>query len=372
MDYCSSVARTIKTSKWTSHFVRRIKISKKMHFSKINFKNMFHSAILKLTVFYVLIAMSISVAFSIGLYNISSSELDRGLGKQTRVIRDTVVQDITGIRLPDLEQVRQQQLLDSSHHLKTNLIYFNLLILLLSSASSYFLARKTLDPIEKSVESQRRFTADASHELRTPLTAMKAEIEVNLMDKKLGLADAKNLLQSNLEEIEKLESLSNALLKLARYEDGYMEEFEEVPLEEAIVSAYEKVEGLANQKSIEFKNKFKNILVKGDKDSLSELFVVLLENAIKYSPQKSKIFIGMKKAKNFAVVRIKDEGIGIRETELPHIFDRFYRCDTSRSKEKADGYGLGLSIAKRIVDLHGGNIYVNSKPGKGSEFIVKL
>lgn len=343
-----------------------------MHLSNFNFRNIFHSAILKLTIFYVLIAMAISVAFSIGLYNISSSEINRGLGRQTRVLRDIPADSLQGNMLPNFEDIRLQQIAESNDHLKNNLIYFNLLILLLSSALSYFLARKTLYPIEKAMESQHRFTADASHELRTPLTAMRTEIEVNLLDKKLGLTDAKRLLQSNLEEIEKLESLSNALLKLARYQDESKIALDKVSLEEAIVEAYEKVESLASKKSIGFKNNLKNISIEGEKQSLVELFVILLDNAVKYSPEKSKIFINMKQDKNFTVISIKDQGIGIRATELPHIFDRFYRCDTSRCKEQANGYGLGLSIAKRIVDLHGGTIFANSKAGKGSEFTVKF
>ncbi len=344
-----------------------------MQFFNLNIKNLFHSAILKLTLFYVLIAMTISVSFSIGLYNISSRELDRGLGRQARVLRDIPVSGFqNGVILPNFDDVRSQQMQESSDRLRNNLIYFNLLVLLLSSVLSYLFARRMLHPIEEAMESQRRFTADASHELRTPLTAMKAEIEVNLRDKKLGLPDSKKLLQSNLEEIEKLESLSNSLLKLARYEDEATPEFSEISLEDVIVEAYEKVESLATKKSIEFKNKLEDISILGDKQSLIELFVILLDNAVKYSPEKSKIFITMKEDKKSVIVSIKDLGVGIRATELPHIFDRFYRCDSSRCKEKADGYGLGLSIAKRIVDIHDGTIVVASKPGKGSEFTVKL
>lgn len=345
----------------------------------VNLKNIFHSAILKLTLFYVLIVMVISVAFSIGLYNISSNEIENGLGRQTRVLRDIPITDFqNGIIIPNFDEVRLEQLAVSTNHLRDNLIYFNLLVLILSSVFSYLFAKKTLIPIQKAMESQRRFTADASHELRTPLTAMKTEIEVNLRDGRLGLSDSKKLLKSNLEEIEKLEDLSNSLLKLARYEDDVKPVFSEVSLEEIIVEAYEKVESLATKKSIDIKCRpeldsgSSKISVKGDKQSLAELFVILLDNAVKYSLEKSKIFITMKKDKKSATVTIKDQGIGIRATDLPHIFERFYRCDTSRCKEKAKGYGLGLSIAKRIVDLHDGTITVASKAGKGSEFTVKL
>lgn len=332
----------------------------------------FRTAYLKLTIFYVLIAMTISVAFSISLYKISSNELDRGLGRQSKVLRDIPMKGLILQQTPDFEQMRLDQLDESSNRLKVNLIYFNLLILLLSSAASYFLAKKTLEPIKEAMDAQNRFTADASHELRTPLTAMRTEIEVNLRDKKLGLSEAKRLLQSNLEETEKLESLSNALLKLASYDEEVKSAFSKVSLEEVVTEAYEKVECLANKKSIRFENNFQNISVKGDKQSLVELFIILIDNAIKYSPVKSKILINIASGKDWGVVKIRDYGVGIKASDLPHIFNRFYRADTSRSKEKIEGYGLGLSIAKSIVNLHKGTIDAFSKPEKGSEFVVKL
>jgi len=330
----------------------------------------FSTAYLKLTAFYVLIAMAISVSFSIALYNISSNELGRGLGRQAGVLIN--LQIGPGSAMSNLEQIRQDQIKESNSRLAVNLIYFNLLILILSSGMSYFLARKTMRPIEEAMEAQNRFTADASHELRTPLTAMKSEIEVTLRDNDLKLNDAKKLLGSNLEEIGKLESLSNALLKLARYQDEARAKFCKVSLEEAAAEAYEKIESLADQKSIEFDNELEDIIIKGDGQSLTELFVILFDNAIKYSGKNSKIFVSIKKESKLAILKIKDQGIGIKASDLPYIFNRFYRADRSRSKERVDGYGLGLSIAKQIVELHQGNISVTSKPGKGSEFTIKI
>ena len=334
----------------------------------------FKIAYLKLTLFYVLIVMVISVGFSVAIYQISSEELGRGLGRQTGILRDFPMNVPTSRNpiIQDLENIKLQQLEESSNHLQRNLIYFNLLILILSFIISYFLAKRTLKPIEEAMGAQNRFTADASHELKTPLTAMRTEIEVSLRDKGLKISDAKKLLGSNLEEIAKLESLSNALLKLTKLEEEIKLEFKELALSEIITEAFEKVESLAADKNIEFETKFKEVPVRGDRQSLVELFVILLDNAIKYSPKKSKISINIKQEKKHATVSIKDRGIGIKASDLPHIFERFYRADQSRSKEKTDGYGLGLSIAKRIVELHDGEISAKSSPGKGSEFIVKL
>jgi len=334
----------------------------------------FKIAYLKLTLFYVLIVMVISVGFSVAIYQISSEELGRGLGRQTGILRDFPMNVPTSRNpiIQDLENIKLQQLEESSNHLQRNLIYFNLLILILSFIISYFLAKRTLKPIEEAMEAQNRFTADASHELKTPLTAMRSEIEVSLRDKGLRASDARKLLGSNLEEIGKLEILSNALLKLSKFDEVARLDFRELALSEIITEAFEKVESLATEKKIEFDTEFEEVMIQGDRQSLIELFVILLDNAIKYSPKGSKISIGIKKEKGDAVVKIKDQGIGIKASDLPHIFDRFYRADQSRSKEKTDGYGLGLSIAKRIVELHGGEISAKSTPGKGSEFIIKL
>ena len=339
--------------------------------------NFFNFAYLKLTALYVLIVMIISIGFSVTLFHISSGEINRGLMRQNGVLRNFPVprddQSLSG-----LDQVLQNQIEESSTRLRDNLIIFNLLILVLSSIASFFLAKRTMQPIEKAMEAQNRFTADASHELRTPLTAMRSEIEVSLRDKKLALPQTKKLLKSNLEEISKLETLSASLLKLAKSQNETRQSLVEVSLEDIVTESYEKVAALADKKQIEFETKLLDLKVRGDKQSLTDLFVILLDNAIKYSPEKSKIIITMNKERQralhplWATVKIKDHGIGIKALDLPLIFNRFYRADTSRSKEKTDGYGLGLSIAKQIVELHNGKIEVTSRPGKGSEFTVKF
>lgn len=347
----------------------------------------FRSATLKLTLFYILIAMAVSVIFSIAIFNISSNELERGLGRQITILHNMPLDSIQNITLPDFDKNKLDLLNESTDNLRNNLIYYNLLILILSSAAGYFLARKTLQPLEETMEAQSRFTADASHELRTPITAMRAEIEVALRDKKFNFNMAKELLESNLEETSKLESLSNALLKLTNSQKDIKKSFHEIHLSDLIIESYEKVESLADHKSIKFEtnlysqhkeeksvkgNASADVEIQGDKQSLIELFMILLDNAIKYSPEKSTIKISVVMTDGHVLVKIKDQGIGIKAYDLPHIFDRFYRADHSRNKEKVAGYGLGLSIAKNIAELHGGSISVKSEPGKGSEFSVKL
>jgi len=331
---------------------------------------MFHSTLVKLTLLYVLIVMIISISFSVVLYNVSSKELDRGLGNQTKKLRN--MPPMSNPFIDELEKMHAEQINDSAHTLQQNLIYFNLIILISATLGCYFLAKISLRPIEESMEAQNRFTADASHELRTPLTAMKTEIEVNLRDKNMDVEEARELLNSNLEEISKLEYLSSALLKLAKFDKENKKDFETIDLAESAELAIEKVNKIADQKSITISAKLKKAEILGDQQSLTELFIILLDNAIKYSPKKSKILVEIKKHDRHTEVIFTDHGAGIKASDMPHIFQRFYRADVSRSKEKVDGYGLGLSIAKRIAQLHDGNILVSSQAGKGSKFTVKF
>jgi len=335
----------------------------------------FTATIAKLTGFYVLIVMLISVGFSVAIYQISSNEIDRGLNRQDLIIKNTP-RWIGMQSMYNFSDLRSQQLDDSNARLKHNLAYFNLFILMLSAFASYFLARWTLRPLKEAADEQNRFTADASHELKTPLAALRTEIEVTFRDKNFSASSAKKILTSNLEEIGKLETLSSALLKLAKLDETTKVDFTTLNLDEVIVAAYEKVESLAKKKNIEFEAKLKNAKIFGDQTMLTELFVMLLDNAIKYSPKNSKIILKMSSENKHHLVKIKDFGIGIKSSDLPRIFDRFYRADQSRTKNQlaseTDGYGLGLSIAKQIVDLHSGEITASSTAGNGSEFSIKL
>ena len=328
----------------------------------------FDRAAIKLSVFYVLIVMIISIFFSISIYNISTKEVGRGVGKTMGII-DNCAPGHLPPGFESLERVRIDQIQEINDRIKVGLYYFNLIILIVSSGLSYFLAKKTLHPLEQAMESQNRFTADASHELRTPLAAMRSEIEVALRDKKISPDDAKKLFESNIEEIVKLENLSETLLKLARYQN-YESDFKEVNICEAIVEAYEKVAHMAEKKQIVFENDLREVEVNGDKQSLVQLFVVLLDNAIKYSGKGEKILIKVSQIGKHASVSIKDYGSGIKASDLPYIFERFYRGESSRNKAKTNGYGLGLSLAKQIVDMHRGKISVKSVSGKGAEFTV--
>jgi signal transduction histidine kinase len=232
------------------------------------------------------------------------------------------------------------------------------------------LAGLTLDPISKMVKKQKEFVGNASHELRTPLTSLKTEIEVALRDRKLGLMQAKKILRSNLDDVNSMQRLSNYLLELNRYENSDINlEIKKIDLAEMVARVIKKVEPVAGKKKIKIIAKLQKVKVNGNEDALIELSTILIDNAIKYSGEGKSVEV---KTKSGGVLEVKDFGIGIPKADLPHIFERFYRAESSRSKGKIDGYGLGLSIAKSIVDKLGGKIRVDSKPRQGSTFSVQL
>lgn len=329
------------------------------------------SPAVKLTVAYVGILMVISLFFSVVLYNLAANQLANSLRRQyvqlQRPNGSTVI--VPSGATPT--QV-QEELENGKQNLLLQLLYFNAIILALSGAISYLFAKQTVRPIEEALESQTRFTADASHELRTPLAAMQTEIEVTLRSKQLSLKDAKDQLESNLEEVEKLRNLSDGLLRLARTSESQLLDVEKIALSCIIQESIKRVRSSVKCKKITILNKTQEVELYAEKESITELLVILLDNAIKYSKEKSIITIKSKSGSRAIQILVCDEGAGIAKEDIGHIFERFYRSDDSRTKQTTTGYGLGLSIAAKIVHLHKGNISVKSKVGEGSTFTITL
>jgi len=336
----------------------------------------FHQARIKLTALYLLIIMLVSLSFSIVVYRMIVGELDRIEQMQSLRIRRWFSQrDIFNFPNdfqpfdPDFRFIDPEVLADSRRRLLLLMLLINSGILAVSAAAGYFLAGKTLKPIQDMVDEQSQFVANASHELRTPLTALKTEIEVNLRDKNLKINEMRNLLASNLEEVDQLQELSNNLMKLAYPKNHSPKINSTVDLQQIIQTVVKKVKSLAIQKEIQIHNEIYNLEITGNDQDLIELFVNILDNAIKYSPKNTEIWLQAESHDHKACVTIRDQGVGIAKKDIPHIFDRFYRSDQSRT---SDGYGLGLAIAKHIVEIHKGQIKVESQLGKGSIFTIKL
>lgn len=332
---------------------------------------MFERARLKLTARYLLIIMAVSVMFSIAFYHASTREIERVITK---------IQTLQGY--PNNQKADQKQLesnfgptlvyLEASKKEILIFLYFvNAWIFFFAGLAGYFLAGKTLHPIKVMIEEQNQFVSSASHELRTPIATLRAEMEGSLLERHISDKEARKLIKSNLEELGTLQALTNNLLQLAQIHNIHLKEkMQIVSLSKIISTAQKKVNSLAKGKNIKIINKSKDNKIHGDSATLTEVFVTILDNAIKYSPSKTKINISSIQKRNSVKINITDQGKGISPTDLPHIFDRFYRADNSRSQ--TEGYGLGLSIAKKIIEKHNGTIAVKSTEGRGSTFTIAI
>jgi len=347
---------------------------------------MFHSARLKLTAWYLLIIMTISLSFSGVIYIQTSHELERGfrrmdLRRQAEELGISLPLSFSdqpenlppGLRKVVPHYFSISDLQEVERRLVIKLLSINGVILVFSALAGYFLAGRTLAPIENALEEQKRFIADASHELRTPLTALKTTLEVSLRDRAMTLPEAKKVLQENLEEVENLQSLSDKLLSLSRYQsNGHNLPFTEVDIDKVIEKVEKEISSLAKEKKIELKINVGSEKLEANEESLEEMLLIFLDNAVKYTPKDGKVILEANSDKRWLVIKVKDTGMGIAKEDLPHIFDRFYRADQSRTKEKPSGFGLGLALAKRIIEIHKGSVQVTSVLGKGTTFTIKL
>src|ERR1035437_953988 len=281
---------------------------------------MFHNTRLKLTAWYLLIIMLISISFSAFIYFGATNEYDRIIRiEQYRVTHPTP----TGIfiqrppiqdALFSISSQQDNELIEwAKLRVLEALFSINVIILFLSALLGYFLAGRTLRPIKNMLDEQNRFITDASHELNTPLTALKTSLEVNIRNKRMDLRKAKEVLQSNLEDVNSLQSLSEELMGVIMYQkqNGNFK-LAKVDLQGIFKTSAEQVKSLAQKKRITLKTNVSKTFILGNEKSLSELFIILLDNAIKYSKEKSVISINVGKEDSVVNVFVMDNGIGIK------------------------------------------------------------
>ena len=326
------------------------------------------SATARLAASYLAIIMVLCISFSYVLYKTSAHELGRQI-PPVSIFNPEQPDPAEGLEYHHFFELRINE---GRGHLLERLVLLNLVVLASGAALSYYLARRTLQPIESAMEAQSRFVTDASHELRTPLTAILTSNEVAQRKPSLTLKQAKDTIKSNTEEIIKLQGLTDGLLSLAA-QDINTPLFERpVSLQDITGEAMNRVLSAAQAKHIAIQDTVPDIKVSGDQAKLAQVAAILLDNAVKYSPKKSTVYIEGHAKDGHGYLSVRDEGIGIDADDLPRIFDRFYRADQARTKPGADGYGIGLSIARKIVDQHHGRITVSSTPGNGSTFVIEL
>lgn len=328
--------------------------------------------LVKLTLGYLLMIMMVSTALSFTVYAVGTRPLDRRVELGQRIFIEEEFPP--GFPREEMRPRLNPFVADAvKRRLKVMLVYFNVAVFCLAGVLSYALAKRELRPMEEAFELQSRFTSDAAHELRTPLTAMKAEIEVALRGAALDESETRKLLESNLEEIAKLETLSGGLLKLAQYElGGTGLQTGGVDLVSLVQESVDRVRHQAVRRSMEITLELQQATVTGDRDTLVEMLVILLDNSVKFSGENTTVTVTAARQKHHVEITVADQGYGIEKADLPRVFDRFYRGTLPASRGKVSGYGLGLPIARRIAEVHHGSITLASEPGRGTRATVRL
>lgn len=315
----------------------------------------------RLAASYLAIIMTMSISFSVVFYATSAHELER---KPDAGYYERSSLDIDH----EVDEWLRERAVSGRARLAVTLALLNVAALALGAALSYFLARRTLAPIEAAMDAQDRFIADASHELRTPLTSLLLNNEVALRRKKLSVRDSRQVIERNVGDLARLTALSDTLLDLAVKNEAVT--LKKLSVEHLFNTVLRDVRPLAEKKSITLRCTITEPKVTSNEARLAKLLVIFCDNAIKYSEPHTAVTLVCARRGEAVELSVQDRGVGMSKEELTHIFDRFYRADTSRSH--GDGYGLGLAIAAKLAHELGATLHVESTPREGSTFTIRV
>ena len=230
---------------------------------------------------------------------------------------------------------------------------------------------RMLERLDRGVEDKRRLVADASHELRTPLAVMRSELDVALAYEELQ-PEARDVLESTREEVERMSRTVDNLLTLARADEGRLELLRrQFDLRAVADEVALELEPVANERGVALTATGEGATVDGDRERVRQVAANFVDNAVKYSPPGGSVRIEVTRGEHEAELRVSDDGLGIPAHALPHVFDRFYRVDSARDRDSG-GSGLGLAICREIASAHGGRVHAESEEGRGSSFALVL
>lgn len=259
----------------------------------------------------------------------------------------------------------------------TKLIYtflaVGLIMLIFIFFISRFFANKSIKPVEEAFEKQKQFVSDASHELKTPLAVINTNVDVLLANREDTIDNQSKWLHYIKSESERMTKLTNDLLYLTRMDYSEVKMiYTEADFSNVVESVILTMEGVIFENGITLEYNIEpGLKTYGNREQLSQVVMILLDNAIKYTAPNGGVKVDLKKRHNELVLSVTNGGEGIEKEHLDKIFHRFYRVDKSRVRMKG-GYGLGLAIAKAIIDQHGGKIYARSIISQSTTFYVEL
>ena len=253
---------------------------------------MFKHDRLKLTAYYLLVIMFVTLSFSTIVYTSTTSRIQRGLEMQEKRIRNKIPPTPGFPKEPFLDN---QIVSEIKRDTLITLLLINILILVVIGVPGYWLAGKTLKPIEEITDKQKRFIADAAHELKTPLTALKTNIEVNLRNKNMDIKNARFVLEDTVKDVDYLNLLTNSLIKQSRYQNKSDIEKEDFEIKKTIDEIITRLTPKMKEKNIKVSITGEKLEINANKESITELFTILIDNAIKFNKDSGKIEVAVKK-----------------------------------------------------------------------------
>jgi len=311
----------------------------------------------RLALSYLAVIMTLSLVFSVIIYAITSVQLDRPLPPGERA------QQPPELIERQFSRRLEQRNRETRGSVIMSLVVLNGVMLLVGYWLSLLLARRTLEPIERSIEQQAQFVSDASHELRTPLTALMTTNEVALRKKTLDDKKVRVVFQRNIDEVEKLRELTDNLLRLTQVDNQQIEK-QAIDMAKFVRDTVDRYQPVANKKQVALDVQVPSVTHVVAVAAVTQILGTLIDNAIKYSPPGSTVVIRL----DGQTLSVVDQGIGIAKEDQARIFDRFYRSDEARTRGQNSGYGLGLTIARAVADKNGYQLSVKSEAGQGSTF----
>lgn len=319
--------------------------------------DLFSAARLRLTAYYLLIMTVVLIVFSAVLYFAFAY----------------VLKDNIDTQFPDVPDQGDQAIIQTMSDAKDGVIVIDLTAFALTIVLGYSLAGRTLAPIKNSMDRQKAFSANASHELRTPLAVMKSDSEVALKNSNASASELRDVIKSNLEEINQMLQITENLLRLARSQDAKDKTyFSGIELGELAANLANKMKLQTSQKGISIEiEKADSGKILGNHDDLVSVASNLIQNGVNYSKPGGTVRVSVENRGQEIQLVVEDDGFGISEDDLPHIFERFYKADKSHRRNFSSA-GIGLSIVKEIVDKHGGSIEIESVLDKGTKIVASF
>lgn len=325
-------------------------------------KNQFQLTRLRLTAMYAVLLLIILIISSVTTHSFFSDRIRQRFRSHHFLPPTTLIIEIN-------ETLRNE----AQEELVFSLLFVNGIVFLAAVGLSYVLAGITLHPIQEAYEKQKQFFGDASHELRTPLAILQTDLENELANPRIKRSEQEHA-KSHLEEVQRMSNIVKDLLLISRLDDqvttGHKESINVYSL---IATAVERLKPYAAQHIIKLvapnKTPQQPLLISANNEHILQAVSNVIKNAIEYSSSGDTVTVTLDRDSKNVHIDVRDTGIGIKPSEIPKLFDRFYRVEKSRSKTEG-GSGLGLSIVQSITQSYGGSISIQSKPGHGT--IVRL